>query len=467
MQPIVNYIKHPYSLIDALVHNFGQWLPDSTYIRLRYRCQMGKRLNLKHPKTFQEKLQWLKLHDHNPEYTKMVDKVLVKEYVASKVGSEYVIPLLGVWDKPEDIEWDLLPNRFVLKTNHSGGNTGVVICHDKSTFDRQLAISKLNASLRGDVYKNLREWPYKNVKKKVFAEEFVESKPDVSDLTDYKWYCFNGEPKYCQVIQNRTTKETIDFFDTDWNHQDFVGMNPAAAPAAVSPAKPSNLDIQIKIARELSKGTSFSRIDLYETEKNTFFGEVTFYPFSGYGVFTPNQYNEMLGKMLTLPGEQVGGGAIIRIKFKDDKINDKLETTVADQYELQVSHLDLPDYKFFCFDGEVKALFVAEDRQTPGEVLKFDFFDDDYNHLPVCQGHPNAPVLPAKPRSFEEMKKVAAKLSEGIPHVRVDFYEVNGRPFFGELTFCHFGAMVPFEPEEWDYKFGEWLDLNKVKRYDE
>lgn len=308
MQPIVNYIKHPYSLIDALVHNFGQWLPDSTYIRLRYRCQMGKRLNLKHPKTFQEKLQWLKLHDHNPEYTKMVDKVLVKEYVASKVGSEYVIPLLGVWDKPEDIEWDLLPNRFVLKTNHSGGNTGVVICHDKSTFDRQLAISKLNASLRGDVYKNLREWPYKNVKKKVFAEEFVESKPDVSDLTDYKWYCFNGEPKYCQVIQNRTTKETIDFFDTDWNHQDFVGMNPAAAPAAVSPAKPSNLDIQIKIARELSKGTSFSRIDLYETEKNTFFGEVTFYPFSGYGVFTPNQYNEMLGKMLTLPGEQVGGG---------------------------------------------------------------------------------------------------------------------------------------------------------------
>lgn len=306
MQPIINYIKHPYNLLDALVHNFGQWLPDSTYIKLRYRCQMGKRLNLKNPKTFQEKLQWLKLYDHNPEYSKMVDKVLVKEYVASKVGREYVIPLLGVWNRPEEIDWDSLPNRFVLKTNHSGGNTGVIICHDKSTFDRQTAINKLNTSLKADVYQNLREWPYKNIKKKVFAEKYMEDE----------------------------------------------------------------------------------------------FGE-------------------------------------------------------------------LRDYKFFCFDGEVKALFVAEDRQTPGEDLKFDFFDDNYNHLSVCQGHPNAMIPPSMPLSFKEMKKIAATLSEGIPHVRVDFYEVNGRPLFGEFTFCHFGAMVPFEPEEWDIKFGEWLDLNKVKKYDE
>lgn len=300
MQPIVNYVKRPSFLFDSLVVHCGQWLPDSTYIKLRYRFHVGKRLNLKKPITFQEKLQWLKLHDRNPEYTKMVDKVLVKDYVSSVIGAEYVVPLLGVWDRPEDIEWDNLPNRFVLKTNHSGGNTGVVICRDKKNFNRERAIKHLKASLQKDVYRGLREWPYKNVEKRVFCEQYIES----------------------------------------------------------------------------------------------------------------------------APGED-----------------------------------DLPDYKFFCFNGEVKALFVATERQNPNEEVKFDYFDADYNHLPFRQGHDNAKVTPQKPKSFEEMKALAGKLSKGIPHVRVDFYEVNGSPVFGELTFCHFAGMVPFEPEEWDYKFGEWLKL--------
>lgn len=300
MQPFINYIKHPENLFDSLVRHFGQWLPDSTYVKLRYRFQMGKRLNLRNPQTYQEKLQWLKLHDHNPIYTKMVDKLLVKDYVASVIGNEYVVPLIGVWDKPEEIDWNSLPKRFVLKTNHGGGNTGVVICIDKDTLDKEKAIIKLNNSLRHDVYQDLREWPYKNIEKKVFAEQYIESSPD--------------------------------------------------------------------------------------------------------------------------------GG-------------------------------DLPDYKFFCFNGEVKALFVATERQNPNEDVKFDYFDADYNHLPFRQGHDNAKVTPLKPKSFEEMKLIAAKLSKGIPHVRVDLYEVNGKPVFGELTFCHFAGMVPFNPEEWDYKFSEWLKL--------
>lgn len=300
MQSLLYYIEHPTLTLDSLVVHFGQWLPDSIYIKLRYRLHMGKQLDLKHPRTFQEKLQWLKLYDQNPEYTKMVDKILVKEYVASKLGNEYVVPLLGVWEKPENIDWGSLPNRFVLKTNHSGGNTGVVICNDKNKFDKQLAITKLNASLKNDVYYNWREWPYKNVKKRIFAEEFLES----------------------------------------------------------------------------------------------------------------------------APGEN-----------------------------------DLPDYKFFCFNGKVKALFIATERQNPNEDVKFDFFDADFNHLPFRQGHENARALPAKPKSFNEMKRIAETLSKGIPHVRVDLYEVKGRPFFGELTFCHFGGMVPFEPEQWDYKFGEWLEI--------
>lgn len=303
MQSILEYIKHPANLGDSLVHKFGWWLPDSTYIKLRYRFQMGKRLNLKDPQSFQEKIQWLKLHDRNPLYTTLVDKVLVKEYVRQRVGDEYVIPLLGVWDNPEDIDWDSLPERFVLKTNHSGGNMGVIICRDKKTFDRKKAIAKMKASLKHDVYKDLREWPYKDVQRKVFAEVFVEGQPAVKDLPDYKWYCFDGKPAFCQVIQDRNTKETIDFFDTEWIHQDFVGLNPKAVPASVPPSRPNNLDIQLHIAKELSNNIPFSRIDLYETGTNTFFGEVTFYPASGYGEFRPERYNEILGTMLTLPRE--------------------------------------------------------------------------------------------------------------------------------------------------------------------
>ena len=300
MQSIISYIKHPACLGDSLVRKFGQWLPDSTYIGLRYKFQMGKRLNLKKPKSFNEKLQWLKLHDQNPEYSKMVDKIMVKDYVSSLIGSEYVVPLLGVWEKPEDIDWDSLPNQFVLKANHAGGNNGVVICRDKVSFDRTGAVTKLKRSLKEDVYHNLREWPYKNIHKRILAEQYIES----------------------------------------------------------------------------------------------------------------------------APGEE-----------------------------------DLPDYKFFCFNGKVKALFVATERQNPNEEVKFDFFDPEFNHLPIRQGHENAKILPKKPESFEQMKQIAEKLSKGIPHVRVDFYEVKGKPVFGELTFCHFAGMVPFVPEEWDYKFGAWLSL--------
>lgn len=266
---------------------------------------MGYRLNLKTPKTFSEKLQWLKLYDRNPEYTKMVDKYAVKEYVAGIIGDEYIIPTLGVWDKPEDIEWEKLPEKFVLKTTHDGGGCGVVICKNKDSFDKDNAVSKLRQSLQHNTYKGGREWPYKNVPRRIIAEQLLEARPEVADLPDYKWYCFNGEPKYCQVIQNRHSKETIDFFDTEWNHQEFVGLNPAAGPAAgpaaVMPRRPKHLETQIRIAHKMSKGLYFARIDLFETFDKTYFGEITFYPMSGLGVFNPEKYNLILGQMLELP----------------------------------------------------------------------------------------------------------------------------------------------------------------------
>lgn len=261
---------------------------------------MGYRLKLANPKTFSEKNQWLKLYNRRPEYTQLVDKYAVKDFVAKTIGSQYVIPTIGVWERPEDIDWSVLSNQFVLKTTHGGGSCGVIICKDKDHFDRVKAISKLNESLNQDLYKYCREYPYKMVPRRIIAEEYVQPDP-----------LFN----------------------------------------------------------------------------------------------------------------------------------------------------DLPDYKFFCFNGEVKALFVGTERQIEGEDVKFDFFDVDYNHLPFRQGHENAAQPSAKPRHFEKMKELAAVLSEGIPHVRVDLYEVGDKILFGELTFFHFSGLMPFNPCEWDDVFGKMLIL--------
>ena len=276
----------------------GKKVSDKRFIELKFYACMGKKLDLDTPKTFNEKLQWLKLYNRNPEYTMMVDKYLVRNYIKKTIGEEYLIPLIGVWDDPDDIDFDALPDKFVLKCNHNSGK-GMCICKDKSKMDVEKIRSGLRAGLAEDYFLCSREWPYKDVSRKIIAEQYME------------------------------------------------------------------------------------------------------------------------------------------------------DTKTA----------ELRDYKFFCFDGEVKALFVATDRQKVGEEVKFDFFDAEYNWFPFRQGHPNALIKPDKPECFEKMKELAAKLSVGVPHVRVDFYEVNGKIYFGELTFYHFCGIVPFEPEEWDLTFGQWIKL--------
>lgn len=418
-------------------------LPDKLYLDLQFYNSFHRFPNWKSPKTFNEKIQWLKLYDRNPDYVKMVDKYAVKDIVAGIIGSEHVIPTLGVWNRAEDIEWEKLPNKFVLKTTHGGGNEGVVICKDKMTFDREGALRKLTAGLKHDSSAYGREWPYRFVKRRIIAEQYIDPAPNVSDLPDYKWYCFNGEPKYCQVIQDRSTKETIDFFDVEWNHQEFVGLNPAAGPAALQPTRPSKLETHIRIARMLSKDIPFSRIDLYETGDNTYFGEVTLYPNSGLGVLTPERYNEFLGQMITLPGEK-RGGVIIR------QLQDK---------ELRIEYPDLPDYKFFCFDGEPKMLFVGTERNNPNTETRFDFFDIEYNHLDILNGHPQADSVPSRPDNYDEMVECARRLSEGYAFLRVDLYTLNGKIYFGETTFFHHSGMVPFVPGKWDDIMGAWIKL--------
>ena len=193
-------LTRPTYLLSIIMMKCNWLFPTKLYLKWLFRLRMGYKLDLKNPKTFSEKLQWLKLYNRKPEYTQMVDKAAVKDYVAKILGKEYIIPTLGIWNKPEDIDFESLPNRFVLKTTHGGGSAGVVICKDKSTFDCKKAIRSLNKSMKQDISRELKEWPYKNVVHRIIAEEYVESRPDVDELPDYKVFCFNGKPKFCQVV---------------------------------------------------------------------------------------------------------------------------------------------------------------------------------------------------------------------------------------------------------------------------
>lgn len=273
-------------------------LPDEEFITLQYHLAMkGKYLDLQNPVTYNEKLQWLKLYDHRPEYHLLVDKYEVKKYVAEKIGEKYVIPTLGVWERFDEIDFEALPNQFVLKCTHDCGS--IVICKNKEEFNIQEAKFKIEKAQKSDFYLRTREWVYKDIAPRILAEPYME---------------------------DAETKE-------------------------------------------------------------------------------------------------------------------------------------LRDYKFFMFDGQAKAIFIAQDRCDETEETKFDFYDMDFNHLNFTNGHPNASVMHTKPKVFEKMRMLAEHLSENIPHVRVDFYIVNGKIYFGELTFYHWGGLVPFEPEKWDYIFGEWINL--------
>ena len=284
-----------------------RYLPDRLYLQVFYYNKMGTPLNLDNPITFNEKLQWLKLYDRRPEYSVMVDKYLAKEYVANIIGSQYIIPTLGVWDNVDDIDWNALPEKFVLKCTHDSGD--LVICKDKSKLDIEKAKNKLRNGLKNNFWKVGSAWPYSNVKPRIIAEKFMISKaPDApNDLPDYKFFCFNGEPKYCQVIRDRNLNETIDFYNMEWIHQDFVGLNPKCQNGLDPVPCPPHLDEMIKVCRKLAHNIPFVRVDLYVVDNKEYFGELTFYPASGIGHFTPDSWEQKLGALLTLPTEYGGG----------------------------------------------------------------------------------------------------------------------------------------------------------------
>ncbi|MBO4851718.1 MAG: glycosyl transferase [Prevotella sp.] len=272
--------------------------PDRIYLHLLYYLTMGKRLHLGHPVLFSEKLQWLKLNQKNPKFTMLVDKLEVKDHVRQIIGSEYVCPTLETWDDAENIDFGKLPDKFVLKTTHGGGNTGVVVCHNKNNFDHKVAKKKLVESMNSSIFNRYREWPYKNVKRRIIAEEYLGK-----DVMDYKFYCCNGEVACILLCTGRQSGEVKYYFlDTDWNIRPYNEDSMLAEKPFPYPA-PSNLDKMLQLARKLSEGFPFVRIDLYNVDGHIYFGEYTFYPASGIDPKKTLEFDKMLGEKIHLPIE--------------------------------------------------------------------------------------------------------------------------------------------------------------------
>lgn len=311
--------KNQIRIFSTILNRWGWWLPDKLWLSLRYRLTYNKKLDWKSPKTFTEKLQWLKVYDRKSEYVIMADKVKAKEWVAKRIGNQYIIPTLGVWERAEEIDFDQLPNRFVLKCNHNSG-MGMYICKDKSMMDKVSVIRNLKRGMKENYYFHAREWPYKNIPRRILAEQFMEdfgnsisindfqvyqtdivhnSKPLTPNdyLTDYKFFCFDGEPFMMYVSQDYAKNTSTDFFDMDYNHlpitmKDLNSENP--------PSKPAEFEEMKALARKLSKGTSHLRVDFYVVNHRIYFGELTFFHNAGFGPVNPPEWNSKLGTMITL-----------------------------------------------------------------------------------------------------------------------------------------------------------------------
>ena len=284
-------------------------IPDSIYLKIQFRKKFGRKLNLKNPLTFNEKMQWLKLYDRNPKYTVLVDKYEVKKIVSQVLGKQYIIPTIGVWDKFDDIDFDDLPNQFVLKCTHDSG--GLVICLNKKSLKRNEYKEKIEKCLKNNFYYLGREWPYKNVKPRIIAEPLMSNSNDnknlKNELTDYKFMSFNGKVKCLFVCTERFSADglKVNFFDRDWNALPFERYYPRSLKII---NKPVNYNEMIMFAEKLSENIPFVRVDFYEIDNKIYFGEITFYPGSGMEEFKPSEWDRKLGDWIQLPikkGEKV------------------------------------------------------------------------------------------------------------------------------------------------------------------
>ena len=293
-----HYLSKRGGWIDFLIsRHLLDWVSDETFLKIKFRQSLGKPLNLAHPQTYNEKIQWLKLHDRDPLYTKLVDKYEVRSFIADRLGSAYSVPLVGgPWNSPEEIDFDALPDQFVLKCTHDSG--GLIICRDKSALDRDQIRRKLSTSLARNYFWSKREWPYKDVPPRIIAERYMQD-GDTKNLNVYKILNFGGTPRIIQTIQNDKTKaETIDYFDTDWN---LLDLRQGFPNSEVPLPRPKTLPDMLRAAAILSAGFPTLRTDFYEINGRVFFSGITFYTDSGLCPFEPPSWDLLLGTWTRLP----------------------------------------------------------------------------------------------------------------------------------------------------------------------
>ena len=298
LKRIKKAIKNPkLILLFFLNSRIFRLLPDDLYLKIKYRLTMGRKLDLNNPETFNQKLQWLKLYDRKPEYTQMVDKYEVRKYIKEIIGEEYLIPLLGVYDSFEEIDFDNLPDEFVLKPNHTSGN--VFICKDKSKIDYKKLKKEVNRWLKREYYWLHREWPYRNVKPRIICEELIKTENGGFPY-DYKFHCFNGEPDNVMVcIERESGNPKFYFFDNEWNllRYNLAGIN---APQGFTLPKPKKMDEMFMLAKKLSSGFPFIRVDFFCENEKIYFGELTFFPDSGFDVNLLKETDILFGEKLEL-----------------------------------------------------------------------------------------------------------------------------------------------------------------------
>ena len=302
MNRIVKALKNPRLAADYLLSKkIFRLIPDKLYIKIKYLLCIGKKVDLNNPQALNEKLQWLKLYDRNPLYTNLVDKYQVREYIKNRIGEEYLIPLLGVYDRYDEIDFSRLPKEFVLKPNHSSGN--IFICKDKSKIDHGKLKKEINKWLKRRYYWVHREWPYKNVKPRILCEKYMVD-DESGDLKDYKIECFNGKATGTYICSQRDSTEglAIDYYDMNWN---FIPGGVGFRNSEILLPKPRNFEKMIEIAEELSKDIPYVRIDLYEANGQVYFGELTFFPGAGFVPYKPESFDYLLGSMLELPSRKL------------------------------------------------------------------------------------------------------------------------------------------------------------------
>lgn len=276
---------------------FYKTMPDDIYLKRVFKCYMGRTLDLENPKTYNEKLQWLKINERRPEFTMMVDKYKVRNYIKQVLGEEYLIPLLGVWDEPDEIDFNSLPDQFVLKCNHNSGR-GMYICTNKKELDVRSVKKNLEKGLKEEYYYAGREWPYKDVPKKIIAEKYMID-PVTKDLMDYKFYCFNGQVKFVMINSDRNSDQPTkaDYFDRSFNWLDFRW---GYEHSHIKPEKPHDFEKMIEIAEKLSQNMKHVRIDLYYCANKIYFGEITFFDGSGFDKIEPLEWDYRIGSWIEL-----------------------------------------------------------------------------------------------------------------------------------------------------------------------